>query len=358
MIRSLLIFFIISTAFQGPFARAQIRTPKYSNEFLAIGVGARAFGMGHAMTSISNGVSSTYWNPAGLLDIEEKYAASLMHASWFGGIANYDYAGFATPIDSNSHLGISLVRMGVDDIPDTRFLYDANGALNYDNIRFFSAADYAFFISYARKIPSIPKLRLGGNIKVIYRNVGNFANAWGFGLDVSAIYKTNGWNFALMLRDVSGTFNVWTHNSSLLADIYAQTDNVIPETSIELTLPKTILGVSKSWRFAEKYGVLLAMDAILTFDGKRNTLLPSDFASVDPSFGLELDYLEKGFVRFGLGDFQEIKKLGGGTEMTMQPNFGIGVAFKNVRIDYALTNVGELSESLYSHIFSINLGFN
>jgi hypothetical protein len=55
------------------------------------------------------------------------------------------FVGFAMPIDSHqSHLGFSAIRFGVDDIPDTRFLYDANGAINYDNIRFFSAADYAF----------------------------------------------------------------------------------------------------------------------------------------------------------------------------------------------------------------------
>ena len=41
--------------------------PKYSNEFLAIGVGARALGMGSAYTAVVNDVTSGYWNPAGLL---------------------------------------------------------------------------------------------------------------------------------------------------------------------------------------------------------------------------------------------------------------------------------------------------
>lgn len=337
---------------------AQVSTPKYSNEFLAIGVGARSFGMSQAVTACTDDVTSTYWNPAALLNIKEKYAGTLMHASWFGGIANYDYAGFATPIDSMSHIGFSVIRLGVDDIPDTRYLYDANGAINYDNIQFFSASDYAFYVSYARKIPKYPKLRVGGNIKIIYRNVGQFANAWGFGLDISALYQSDTWQLGFIVRDITTTFNVWSHNSELLADIYSQTDNIIPETSIELTLPKAILGMAKSWNIADKYGVLAAMDLTFTFDGERNTLIHSSFASIAPSMGLEFDYQKKAFLRCGVGEFQKVKELGGGESMTMQPNFGLGVAIKQVRIDYALTNVGEVSEALYSHIFSINVGLN
>ncbi|MBX9853422.1 MAG: hypothetical protein K2X86_16875, partial [Cytophagaceae bacterium] len=47
-------------------ASAQISAPKYSNEFLSIGVGARAFGMSNVHTAIANDVTAAYWNPAGL----------------------------------------------------------------------------------------------------------------------------------------------------------------------------------------------------------------------------------------------------------------------------------------------------
>jgi hypothetical protein len=34
------------------------------------------------------------------------------------------------------------------------------------------------------------------NAKIVYRNVGKFANGYGFGFDVGAIYKgENGWKF-------------------------------------------------------------------------------------------------------------------------------------------------------------------
>ena len=90
--------------------KAQTNTPKYSNEFLSIGIDSRAFGMSGAFTAVSTGVTSAYWNPAGIIDSDYKYDASLLHANYFGGIANYDYAGFSTKIDSISSLAISVVR--------------------------------------------------------------------------------------------------------------------------------------------------------------------------------------------------------------------------------------------------------
>jgi hypothetical protein len=337
---------------------AQSNTPKYSNEFLSIGIDARAFGMSGAYTAVSSGVTSAYWNPAGLLDSEYKYDASLLHANYFGGIANYDYAGFSTKIDSISSLAISVIRFAVDDIPDTRFLYDANGALNYDNIRFFSAADYAFIFSYARKLKILKGIDFGGNFKIVHRKVGNFANAWGYGLDVGVKKTFKSWGLGLMIRDASGTFNTWSHNSELLIDIYTQTGNEIPENSIEVTLPKTYLGVYKSFRYKDKFGALLSIDLEASFDGQRNTLISSDPISLDPKIGIELDYRKQFYLRGGIGQFQEVKNFDGTSKQTFQPNFGLGIRIKSAHIDYALTDIGDQAESLYSHVISIKASFN
>lgn len=339
-------------------AGAQDNTPKYSNEFLSIGVGARALAMSNSQVAHVNDVTSGYWNPAGLLEVKNDYAFALMHAEYFAGIAKYDYAGFATPVDSSSALGVSIIRFGIDDIPDTRFLYDANGAINYDRIRYFSAADYAFLFSYARRVDLLGGLNLGANAKVVHRIAGNFANAWGFGLDAGAQLKLNKWQVGLMVRDITGTFNAWSHNTELIVDIYTQTGNTIPENSVEITLPKAILGVARYFSVRSDFGVLASLDLITSFDGKRNVLIKSDFASVDPALGLELDYKKTAFIRFGAGQIQEVKDFDGSTHKTFQPNFGLGFAVKGVNIDYALTDIGDQSESLYSHIFSIKAGFN
>lgn len=143
-------------------AKPQAIAPKYSNEFMNIGVGARALAMGKAQVSSVKDVTAAYWNPAGLLGIDHQYEFSLMHAEYFAGIAKFDYAAFSTNFQEDNQIAVSLIRFGVDDIPDTRFLYDANGALNYNNIQFFNAADYALFLSYARDVSDKVKLGMYG----------------------------------------------------------------------------------------------------------------------------------------------------------------------------------------------------
>ena len=118
--------------------------PKYSNEFLALGVGADAFSMGNAVVASTEGVNASYWNPAGLIHQSTKMEASLMHSEYFAGIAKYDYASYSYKLDEDHVLGFSFIRFGVDDIPNTTQLIDNNGVINYDNVQLFTAADYAF----------------------------------------------------------------------------------------------------------------------------------------------------------------------------------------------------------------------
>src|SRR5690606_4672948 len=186
---------------------------KYSNEFLSIGVGARGLGMWDSQEAHVKDVTAGLWNPAGLMQAKSRYEFSLVQAESVAGVAKCAYAALTAALDSSNVIGLSLIRFAVDDIPDTRFLYDANGKLNYDNIRFFSAADYAFIFSYARKTNFIKGLHLGANFKVVHRNVGDFANAWGFGLDAGAQLTVRKWQLGLMLKDITTTFNVWSHNS-------------------------------------------------------------------------------------------------------------------------------------------------
>lgn len=325
---------------------------------MSIGVGARALGMSNSVISNVSDGTAAYWNPAGLLNIEDKHQVSLMHSEYFAGIANYDFIGFATSVDTLSHLSISLIRFGIDNIPDTRFLYDANGSINYDNIRFFSAADYAFLFSYARELPNAGGMRIGGNVKIVHRKVGEFANAWGFGLDFG-IQKTLGkWDLGLMLRDITGTFNAWTHNSEMVEDVYALTGNVIPVSSLEVTLPRAIIGVTRNFSFGEKISLLATMDFEVTFDGQRNVALKQDIVSASPMAGLELNVSNVAFLRMGAGKFQYVKDFTDATIISWQPNFGLGVKIKTLSIDYAMTDFSDNAEALYSHVFSLSIGLN
>ena len=332
---------------------------KYSNEFLAIGVGARALSMSNATVATVSDVTSGYWNPAGLLQLKSNLQVALMHSEYFAGIAKYDYGSIAARVDSQSVVGFSLIRFGVDNIPNTTQLIDANGNVDYDKISTFSAADYAFLFSYARQLKKIPGLRLGGNVKIIRRTVGDFGGAWGFGLDAAAQYDYKKWKFGVMLRDVTSTFNAWSYNlSDDMKAVFQQTGNQIPQNSVEITLPRMILGAARKFEFKQKFSILAELDMTTTFDGQRNVLLGSNIASIDPHLGIEAGYKDFIFFRAGLGDFQTMTDITGQTVHTFQPNIGVGVRFKNITLDYALTDIGDQSVALYSNVFSLKLDIN
>jgi hypothetical protein len=327
--------------------------PKYSNEFLAIGVGARALGMGSAYTSAVNDVTAGYWNPAGLLGVKGDMQVGAMHSEYFAGIAKYDYVGLARPIDSMSTIGITFIRFGIDNIPNTIDLIDPSGNIDYDRITSFSSADHAFIVSYARKM-SVPGLRLGGSAKVIYRRVGEFARAWGFGLDAGAQYDRDQWRFSAVARDITSTFNAWSYSlDQRTVDVFQQTGNEIPENSVEVTLPRLMLGVAREFHLGERFNLLAAVDLENTFDGRRNTLVRSGLISTDPRVGMELGYAGVVFVRTGLSYFQYVQDIDGRDKLNVQPNIGLGIKIRSVWLDYALTDIGDNSVALYSNIFSL-----
>ncbi|HEX2618060.1 MAG TPA: PorV/PorQ family protein [Flavobacteriales bacterium] len=327
--------------------------PKYSNEFLTIGVGARSLGMGYSYISSANDVTAGYWNPAGLLGVRGDLQVGAMHSEYFAGIAKYDYIGVAHPIDSNSTIGISFVRFGVDDIPNTTELIDRDGNLDYDRITSFSAADNAFLISYARRL-KVPGLRVGANAKVIYRKVGPFAKAWGFGLDAGAQYDKGNWRFAAMGRDLTSTFNAWSYTlDDRTKEVFEQTGNELPVNGVEVTLPRLVLGVARQFRIGSKVDMIAELNLENTFDGERNTVIASDTWSADPRLGIEVGYAHVVYLRAGVNNFQYVTDINDQKSLNFQPNIGLGLKIKSVALDYALTDIGDNSVALYSNVFSL-----
>lgn len=331
---------------------------KYSNEFMNIGVDAAALGMSNAVVSQTADVNSGYWNPAGLIAIEDHQIA-LMHSSYFANIANYNYAAFAMPLDDRSAVGISLIRFGVDDILDTTQLIDDQGNINYDRISLFSAADYGLTFSYARKIP-LDGFSYGVNAKVIRRIIGDFASSWGFGLDLGLQFQSkNNWKFGIMARDITTTFNAWTFDKDKLAaikDAVEGQNQEVPE-STELTIPKLQLGLSKKIVFNHDYALVTALDLNLRFE-QNNDVISTSFASITPSLGFEFGYTDLVFLRAGVGNFQNELQLDNSENLTFQPNFGVGFKYRGIQIDYAFTDIGDQSAALYSNVFSLKLDFS
>lgn len=323
-----------------------------------IGVDAAALGMSNAVSATSNDVNAGYWNPAGLVHVEDKQLA-LMHSSYFANIANYDYAAFALPIDDRSAIGISLIRFAVDDILDTTQLIDDQGNINYDRISLFSTADYGFTFSYSRKL-LVQGLNYGINAKVIRRIIGDFANSWGFGFDAGIQFESkNNWKLGIMARDITTTFNSWSYDEeafSRVQDAVEGQNQELPESS-EITIPKLQIGVSKSYLFNHDYSLKAALDLNVRFE-QNNDILSNAFASANPALGFEFGYVNMIYLRTGVGNFQNELQIDNSESLSFQPSFGVGFKYKGIQVDYAFTDIGDQSVALYSNVFSLKLDFS
>jgi len=323
-----------------------------------IGVDAAALGMSNAVVSQTADVNSGYWNPAGLVHLEDNQLA-LMHSSYFANIANFNYIAYAMPLDDKSAVGISLIRFGVDDILDTTQLIDDQGNINYDRISTFSTADYGLTFSYARKLP-LDGLNFGVNAKIIRRIIGDFASSWGFGLDAGIQFEgKNDWKFGLMARDITTTFNAWSIDEEKFEQISGAIDDEnqeLPETT-EITIPKLQLGMSKKWIFNYDYTLLAAANLNVRF-AENNDIISTSFASINPALGFEFGYTDLVFLRAGLGNFQNEIQVDDSEQVSFQPNFGVGFKYKGIQIDYAFTDIGDQSAALYSNVFSLKIAFS
>jgi hypothetical protein len=359
MFKPLLIFLVAFIFLAGT---QDAKAQKYSNEFLTIGVGARAHGMGTAVVASQQDVYASAWNPAGLsaLDADAGLEIGAMHAEWFGGVGNFDYLGFTLPLGSNNQrLGFSVIRFGIDNIPNTLTLYEADGTINFDNITEFSAADYAFLGTYSRAyLKPNGALRIGGNVKVIRRTIGQFANSWGFGIDLGAQYEKKDWTFALLARDLTTTFNFWTTSfSDEERDILTLTGNEITLSDTEETLPTLILAVNRKFSITKDVSLSAELDLIATTDGQRNTLISANPVSLDPAFGLEAGYSDFIFLRAGVSQLQRIQDFDQVERLNSRPSLGLGLKVGQLNVDYAYTDLGDDDgRSTYSHIISLRLG--
>lgn len=341
---------------------------KYSNEFLQIGVGGRGLAMANAQVATTADVYSSYYNPAGLVHISNTFQAGIMHSEYFAGIAKYDYVTFAVPFQDHKRvIGFSFTRFGIDDIPNTLFLVQPDGSVDYTKITSFSAADYAFQLHYAQQLP-VKGLSIGGTAKVLYRQIGKFAKAFGFGIDLGLQYRIKDWRIGFMARDITSTFVSW---NIIFTDaekqVLLQTNNELPKNSLEITTPMFLLGAAYEGNIKDKFFITPEINFGLTTDGKRNVLIAGKPISVDMTVGLELKYVPAKNIdvclRTGVGNLQRATDELGKKRFTVSPNIGAGVHIKIISLDYALTNLTTIKDKdggagLYSHVISLRLDIN
>lgn len=326
---------------------------KYGADFLAGGVGARALGMGGAYVAHADDVTSGYWNVAGLSALEYPEAA-YMHAERFNGIVSFDYGAVAFPLTAKSTVGVSFFRSGVDDIANTLAAFNPDTGLPRPNpenyITYFSAADYAFFLSYARRLRQ--NLNVGVTGKIIRRSIGDFANAWGYSFDIGAQYRVGRFLIGLNVQDASSMVQSWSVNQGAFEDFEETFGETAPQGGTEIVLPVARLGGATNLAITEDVGLTLGLDLDLAFDGQDAYAFNAGEISFHPRIGSEVTYKGLVALRAGISNVTTSDRYG--TQFT--PTVGAGLNISQVSVDYGFGDFGGLQSDLgYSHRVSVKL---
>jgi hypothetical protein len=303
-----------------PKINAQTVIGKYAGEFLSIGVGGRPLGMGGAYVAIANDVTAGYYNPAGLAQINYP-EISLMHAEQFGSLVNYDYAGVAIPYQKDMSFGISIMRLGVDGIPDTRnalvdqttgqVITDINlpsARLDYSKITEFSDQDWAVYLSFAKRHSE--NLYYGASVKLIYRSIANYS-AYGIGFDVGGMYLPfKNFSLGANLQDITTTLVAWSTGRN------------------ELIVPTAKVGAAYHFNFLGGT-ITPALDFNVRFEDRQ-------YASEVNLGPVSFDMLA-GFEY----NFKNIFMIRGGYNDVKQFTIGAGIKLPKLNIDYSFARFSQ-----------------
>ncbi|NNE69586.1 MAG: PorV/PorQ family protein [Rhodothermales bacterium] len=330
------------------------RVAKYGADFLAGGVGARALAMGGAHVALAGDADAVYWNAAGLMAMEFPQAA-YMHAERFAGSVSFDYGAGAMPLTDRSTVALAFFRSGVNDIKNTLDAWDPERNQPKPNpgdfITSFSAADYAFFLGYARQLR--PSLSVGVTAKLIHRSIGSFASAWGYSFDASARWVGERYRFGVNLQDLSTMLQSWSVDSGNLANLETVFGDELPSGGTELVLPVARLGAARVQPMAS--GLLTwAVDLDLAFDGQDANAFDLAGVSLHPRLGAEYTHREVASLRLGLARIRQVR--GEGLDLT--PTVGAGVHYGGISVDYGFGDfAGVVSELGFSHRVSLSYEF-
>jgi len=294
---------------------------KYAGEFMAIGIGGRPLGMGGAFVAVANDVTAGYYNPAGLANINYPQI-SLMHSEQFGNLVNYDYAAVGIPFGKDMSFGLSVMRLGVDGIPDTRnalidgqtgeLINDINNVyarLDYSRITEFSNQDWAVYLTFSKK--QSDKFYWGANVKVIRRDIAEFS-ATGVGFDVGAYY--------MPIQNLSVGANLQDATTTLVAWDTGRNELVSP--TLKLGGAYMITG------FLGGY-IMPVLDFDVRFENRR---FASNFnvgpVSFDMHAGVEINIENLVYLRGGYNDVKQF-------------TIGAGVKLPKLNIDYSFARFSE-----------------
>ena len=343
---------------------------KYAGSFMADGGGARALGLGSAFVAVADDASATFWNPAGLAGQTHKQLL-IMHSERFGDLIDRDFVSYVHPLGGDAHhtIGITVIRLGLDDIPFTDDLAkkldepeyggNGNGVLDddeaarifqfSDEIKYKSDSELAIMASYAR---DLGQWQVGGNVKFIRQSLADFSS-FGLGIDVG-LMRRNWWknlDFGVKFQDATSTYLSWSTGRN------------------ETIAPVLTPGIAYDWVVPSWNLRILGSAALETHFDNRNGELPEgvDNGGVDGADQFSWSGLGTSSVSSNL--FLGVEaRLSGRVDLRVGSHggfdsedwtFGAGLDLRPLRVDYAFAGdaLGLGDSSGYTHRVSLGVSF-
>ena len=340
---------------------------RYTADFLTLGVGARALGMGGAGTVLSDNAYAPYWNPAGLGQLT-RYEVSFMHSTLNEADA-YDFVGYVHPLKKRGAIGVSWLRVGVDDIPITSLpvvTRPVGPANRPEVVGSFNNTDNAFLFASGWRLPSRYGIdfHLGGTLKLLYMSGYQSTNAIGGGADIGFVAMTNREKphqlmLGLQVSDVFTTKLYW-NTPPPSADRTSHTETILPHFKIGIATVHT-LPIFRST-------LILALDTYvqnrirrdevtLKKHPSKNPLQPAvetrQGSPVELHAGAEWTLFDLLSLRIGLsersGSLESVRQLTAGVGLNLRFVTGAGAG-----LDYAFANHPALGGS---HRISLRIRF-
>lgn len=282
---------------------AQTSAGQTAGNFLSVGIGARATGMGGAYTALSEGAIATYWNPAGLVSVEDG-EVSLSHFEWMQDIT-IEQGSFAYKMNERSVVALSVTYLNYGFIQG----YDQTGATTEE----LSAADWAAGLSLAFSLND--RISTGITGKYVNQRIDDFSgNAFAF--DLGLKYNSDVFILGGYLGNAGGKMKFDDH---------------------EEKLPFTARFGLALKPFGEKF--LIATDVDHRFDGNMTVRQ-----------GFELNFNDQYFVRSGMSFYPDNQSKAVSNDLS----FGVGFRFNIAELDYAFTPADKYTSE---EIHRLTLGF-
>jgi len=260
-------------------------------QFLKLGIGARAMGMGGGFVALADDGSAMYWNPAGLTN-QRNLNTSFIHNNWAHDIS-LDFVGVSLPTGRSGVLGFSLtaLSMGEQDIT-TVAEPDGTGQT-------YSVMDLAFGISYAHQISD--RFSYGHTLKFIRLSAYNEI-ASTVAIDIGMLLQTDfhGLKIGMCLSNFGGEPKYEGRDLIDKADIDEDVDgNVLSDVTL----------TTEPWPLPLMFRVGIAMDLLganNAFMSSTNNRLTMTLDAEHPNdsrehinLGGEYSYNELFFIRGG-----------------------------------------------------------